>query len=101
MAREISTMAVSWKASLPITACGTCPVMATTGTLSSFASARAVTRFVAPGPLVAMHTPTSPVTRATPWAANPPPCSCRGRMVRRSSDAASSAWCSGMLAPPG
>ena len=94
-------MAVSWKASLPMTACGTCPVMATIGTLSSLASARAVTRFVAPGPLVAMQTPTLPVVRAMPWAANPPPCSCRGRIVRMASCCANSAWCSGMLAPPG
>ena len=42
----------------------TWPVMATIGTLSSLASAMAVTRFVAPGPLVAMQTPILPVVRA-------------------------------------
>ena len=39
----------------------TWPVMAISGMLSSLASAMAVTRFVAPGPLVAMQTPTLPV----------------------------------------
>ena len=38
--------------------------MATTGTESIAASAKGVTRFVAPGPDVAIHTPTRPVT----WA---------------------------------
>jgi hypothetical protein len=38
--------------------------MATRGTESSSASARPVTRLVAPGPEVAMHTPTRPVTLA-------------------------------------
>ena len=41
---------------------GTCPVMATMGTESSSASASPVTRFVAPGPLVAMQTPTSNIS---------------------------------------
>ena len=39
----------------------TWPVMAMSGMLSILASAMAVTRFVAPGPLVAMHTPGLPV----------------------------------------
>jgi hypothetical protein len=43
---------------------GTCPVMATIGTESMWASDSAVTRFVAPGPDVAMQTPTRPVTIA-------------------------------------
>ena len=47
-----------------MTAVGTCPVIASRGTLSSFASAIEVTRFVAPGPLVAMQTPILPVLRA-------------------------------------
>jgi hypothetical protein len=34
------------------------------GMLSSIAVARPVTRLVAPGPLVAMHTPTLPLARA-------------------------------------
>ena len=50
MLRQTSTMGVSWKASVPITAVPTWPVMAIKGMLSSLASAMAVTRFVAPGP---------------------------------------------------
>ncbi len=42
----------------------TCPVMATMGVESIIALVRPVTRFVAPGPLVAMQTPTLPVERA-------------------------------------
>ena len=64
MPRQTSTIGVSWKASVPITAVLTWPVIATSGMLSSLASAMAVTRFVAPGPLVAMHTPGLPVVRA-------------------------------------
>ena len=45
------TMSVSWKASLPSSARGTLPVMATSGTLSIMAVARPVTRLMAPGPL--------------------------------------------------
>ncbi len=62
-------MSASWKASDPIAALGTLPVMATIGTESMLASANGVTRLVAPGPLVAMHTPTRPVAAAYPWAA--------------------------------
>jgi len=54
----------SWKASEPITGLGTCPVIATIGTESMNASDSAVTRLVAPGPLVAMQTPTLPVAHA-------------------------------------
>ena len=50
--------------------------------LSIKASAIQVTKLVAPGPEVAMHTPALPVARAYPWAINPPPCSCLGRIVR-------------------
>ena len=77
--RVTSTMGVSWKASVPIMARGTWPVMATSGTESSIASARPVTRLVAPGPEVAMHTPTRPELFAYPCAANISPCSCRQR----------------------
>ena len=49
---------------MPITVENTWPVIATSGTESMCASAIAVTRFVAPGPLVAMHTPTPPVAAA-------------------------------------
>jgi hypothetical protein len=39
-------------------------VIATIGTESILASVSGVTRFVAPGPLVAMQTPTLPVAHA-------------------------------------
>ena len=57
-------MSASWNASVPISARLCCPVMATTGTESMYASASGVTRLVAPGPDVAMHTPTLPVACA-------------------------------------
>ncbi len=57
-------MSISWKASLPISAAGTLPVIATIGTELRRAVPMPVTRFVAPGPEVPMHTPTRPVTRA-------------------------------------
>ena len=55
---------VSWKASLPMAAVGTWPVMHTIGEESIIAVAMPVTRFVAPGPDVAITTPTLPVARA-------------------------------------
>ncbi len=58
------TMSASWKASVPIAWVTTWPVIATSGTESMFASAIGVTRLVAPGPEVAMQTPTFPVA----WA---------------------------------
>ncbi len=60
----IPQMSASWKASVPIRPRVCWPVIATTGTESMFASARGVTRLVAPGPEVAMHTPTRPVACA-------------------------------------
>ena len=54
-------MSISWNASLPSSAPGTLPVSATIGTESSWAVPIAVTRLVAPGPLVPMHTPTLPL----------------------------------------
>ena len=57
-------MSISWKASLPINAAGTLPVIATIGIESRSAVPIPVTRFVAPGPDVPMQTPTRPVTRA-------------------------------------
>ena len=54
----------SWKASLPIAARGTCPLMSTTGTESPLQSAIGVTALVAPGPDVTMNTPTFPLARA-------------------------------------
>src|SRR5207237_3166097 len=73
--------------------------MHTRGTESILASAIPVTRLVAPGPLVAMATPTLPVVRAYPSAANTAPCSCRVRMCRI--PLPSSASYSGIIAPPG
>ena len=58
------TMSASWKASVPIEELATWPVMASMGMESMLASARAVTRLVAPGPEVAMHTPTRPEASA-------------------------------------
>ena len=49
-------------------------MIATMGTESSRESASPVTRLVAPGPEVAMHTPTSPVVFAYPSAAKISPC---------------------------
>ena len=57
-------MSASWKASVPIDGAATWPVMATIGTESMYASAIGVTRLVAPGPDVAMQTPTLPVATA-------------------------------------
>ena len=51
-------MSVSWKASLPMSAEGTWPVMQTIGIESSIAVAIPVMRLVAPGPEVAIQTPT-------------------------------------------
>ena len=57
-------MSASWKASVPMAPLATWPVIATIGTESMCASASGVTRLVAPGPLVAMQTPTWPVAAA-------------------------------------
>ena len=55
---------ISWNASVPISDERTCPVMQTSGVESIHASAIGVTRFVAPGPEVAIATPTLPEARA-------------------------------------
>ena len=55
---------VSWNASLPSTFEETCPVMKTVGDESSIAVAIPVVRLVAPGPEVAIATPTRPLARA-------------------------------------
>ena len=65
----IPRMSASWKASVPIAADGTWPVIATSGTESIAASANGVTKLVAPGPDVAIQTPARPVTWAYPVAA--------------------------------
>ena len=54
------TLSASWNASLPIRCVGTCPVNATIGIESMYASWSAVTRLVAAGPEVTMHTPDLP-----------------------------------------
>ena len=48
-------MSASWKPSVPSRSVRTWPVMNTIGTESIIASMIGVTRFVAPGPLVAKH----------------------------------------------
>ncbi len=60
----IPVASVSWKASVPIRFVRTWPVMQTSGVESIQASAIGVTRFVAPGPEVAIATPTRPDARA-------------------------------------
>ena len=56
----IPVTSASWKPSVPIRSVRTWPVMNTVGTESRLASAIAVIRFVAPGPEVAIATPTLP-----------------------------------------
>ena len=73
----IANTSSSWNASVPISVVGTWPVSTTIGTESSIASAMPVTRFDAPGPEVATHTPTRPLARAYPLAAKAAPCSWR------------------------
>ena len=70
------------------------------GMLSMNASEIVVRRFIAPGPLVAMHTPTLPVERAYPWAIKPPPCSCLGRITRIFFERVKALWRS-IEEPPG
>lgn len=100
LCRLISTMGVSWNPSVPIMRRGTWPVMATSGTESIMASASPVTRLVAPGPEVAMHTPVRPEALAYPSAAKISPCSWRHRMLRMRG-ARVSAWWISSDAPPG
>ncbi len=59
----IPVMSASWKASDPITLVATFAVIATTGAESICAVASPTTRLIAPGPEVAMQTPTSFVAR--------------------------------------
>ena len=70
----------------------TWPVIATRGTLSSMASARPVTRLVAPGPDVAMHTPTLPVHLAKPSAAKISPCRPRHVSVIQATNTQAKEW---------
>jgi hypothetical protein len=62
--RVMPMISVSWNASRPIIGRDTWPVIARIGELSMWAVARPVTKFVAPGPDVATHTPTRPQARA-------------------------------------
>jgi hypothetical protein len=64
MGRVIPVTSTSWKASVPSTFEETWPVMKTVGEESSIAVAMPVVRFVAPGPEVAIATPTLPLARA-------------------------------------
>ena len=75
-------VSASWNASLPISLLTTCPVIATIGIESIRAFTSPVARFVAPGPEVAQHTPTLPVARAYPCAANAAFSSCRTSTCR-------------------
>ena len=60
----IPITSASWKALVPRSAVLTWPVTNSVGIESMCASQIGVTRFVAPGPLVANATPTRPVARA-------------------------------------
>ena len=71
MGNVMPVMSTSWKASVPRSEVGTCPVMQTMGDESVIAVAMPVTKLVAPGPEVAMATPTLPETLAYPSAACP------------------------------
>ena len=62
--RVMPTVSHSWKASSPMAAVGTWPVMITIGIESMYAVAMPVTALVTPGPEVTSATPTSPVARA-------------------------------------
>ena len=73
----IPITSASWKAFVPRSAVRTWPVTNSVGIESICASQIGVTRFVAPGPLVANATPTRPVARAYPSAAWPAPASWR------------------------
>ena len=62
-------ISISWKLSFPRRDTPTFAVIATIGIESMYAVAIPVTRFVAPGPDVAIQTPTFPVALAYPSAA--------------------------------
>src|SRR5439155_4173981 len=94
-----STIFVSWKASVLRADVGTCPVIMTRGTLSRWASAMAVMVFVAPGPEVTTQTPTWPVVRAWPMAAQAAPGSVWKIHISRYS-AACKASIPSIIAPP-
>ncbi len=68
---------VSWKYSPPISSAGMCAAMASTGTALRLASNRPLIRCRLPGPQLAAHTASSPVSAASAAAANPAASSCR------------------------
>ncbi len=61
--RIIATESMFWWLSLCRRLVDPCPMIATTGARSMFASASPVTKLVAPGPRVARQTPAFPVRR--------------------------------------
>ena len=79
----------------------TLQVTATIGTESIYAVAIPVTRFVAPGPDVAKHTPTFTVALAYPSAACDAPCSCDVRICVILSEFLYNSSYTLRMAPPG
>ncbi len=59
----IPTTSTIWKCPCLLDLIGFCPVIISIGMPPSCAYAAAVTKFVAPGPSVARHTPVLPVSR--------------------------------------
>ena len=62
---------------MPISSRGMCAAMASTGTRLRFASYRPLIRCRLPGPQLAAHTASWPVSAASPAAANAAASSCR------------------------
>ena len=73
--RTTSIISVPWKASVPISSCGTWPAIIPTGAQSRVASASAVTVLRPPGPEVTMPTWGVWLIFAIPSRANAKPCS--------------------------
>ncbi|CAM5300602.1 hypothetical protein SCANM63S_07320 [Streptomyces canarius] len=78
-----------------------CPTIASTGTWSSFASYRPLSRWMAPGPDVAAQTPIRPLNFAYPTASNADISSCRDWMNRGWSSARPQAASSPLMPSPG
>lgn len=72
-----ASLSTSWKKLVPISSVGTCPQIASTGACDFFASYRPLSRWIAPGPTVPMHTARRPVSCACADAANAPASSWR------------------------
>ncbi len=77
------------------------PTIATTGTWSSLASYRPLSRWMAPGPDVAAHTPTPPPNLAYPTASKADISSCRDWTNRGRSPARCEAASSPLMPSPG